>query len=64
MLWWFGHVERMENDRIANAVYAGECAGSCSMGRSRKRWTDTVKECLRKRDLDFNKTKENGAGKE
>ena len=54
----------MENDRIANAVYAGECAGICSMGRSRKKWTDTVKECLRKRDLDFNKTKENGAGKE
>ena len=49
---WFGHVERMENDRIANRVYVGECAGSCSVGRSRKRWIDTVKDCLRKRSLD------------
>ena len=37
----FGHVER---DRIANRVYVGECAGSCSMGRPRKRWIDTVRE--------------------
>ena len=25
LLWWFGHVERMENDRIAKRVYVGEC---------------------------------------
>ena len=37
----FGHVE---SDRIANRVYVGECAGSCSMGRPRKRWIDTVRE--------------------
>ena len=23
VLWWFGHVERMENDRIAKRVYVG-----------------------------------------
>ena len=34
---WFGHVERMENDRFAKRIYVGECAGSCSMGRPRKR---------------------------
>ena len=27
---WLGHVERMENDRIAERVYLGECAGSSS----------------------------------
>ena len=32
-------------------VYVGECAGSRSLGRPRKRWSDTVKECLRKRGL-------------
>ena len=52
VLWWFGHVKRMESDRIAKRVYVGECAGSCSVGRLQKRWIHTVKECLRKRGLD------------
>ena len=52
VLRWFGHVERMENDRIAKRVYVGECAGSRSVGRPRKRWIDTVKDCLKKRRLD------------
>ena len=52
MLRWFGHVERMERDRIVKSVYVGECAGSRLVGRERKRWTDTVKECLKKRALD------------
>ena len=34
---WFGHVKRMENDRIAKKVYVRECAGSRSVGSSRKR---------------------------
>ena len=34
---WFGHVERMESDRIAKGVYVGESAGSRSVGRQRKR---------------------------
>ena len=42
----------MENDTIAKRVYVGECAGSRSVGRPRKRWIDTVKECLRKGGLD------------
>ena len=28
VLRWFGHVERMENDRIAKRTYVEECAGS------------------------------------
>ena len=38
------HVERMENYRIAKRVYVGERAGSRSVGRSRNRWIDTVKD--------------------
>ena len=49
---WFGHVERMEKDRIAKRVYVGECAGTRSVGRRPKRWTDTVKDCLKERGLD------------
>ena len=37
VLQWFGHVERMDMDRIAKRVYVGECAGSHSVGRPRKR---------------------------
>ena len=36
VLRWFGHVKRMENDRIAKRIYVGECAGSRSLGRPRK----------------------------
>ena len=44
----FGHVERMERDRIAKRAHVGECAGSRSVGWPEKRWIDTVKECLKK----------------
>ena len=47
---WFRYVER---DRIAKRVYVGECPGSRSVGRPRKRWIDTMKECLKKRGLDI-----------
>ena len=41
----------MDNERIAKRVYVGECAGSRSVCRPRKRWIDTVKDCLKKRCL-------------
>ena len=44
----FGHVERMERDKVAKRAFVGECAGSNSVGRPRKRRIDTVKECLKK----------------
>ena len=37
VLRWFGHVERMERDRIAKRVYIGVRASSSSVGRSWKR---------------------------
>ena len=45
-------VERMERDRLAKRVYVGESACSRSVGRSRKRWIDIAKECLKKRGMD------------
>ena len=48
VFWWFSHVERRENDRIAKRVYIGECADSLSAGKPWKRW-----KCLRKRGLDI-----------
>ena len=31
-------MERMENDQIGKKVYVGECSGSRSVGRPRKRF--------------------------
>ena len=52
VLQWFGHVERMENNRIAKRVYVEVCAGSCSVYKLWKRWIDYMKDCLKKRGLD------------
>ena len=56
----FGHVERREMDRISKRVYVGECAGSRSVGRSRKSWIDILKECLSKRGLDVRQERRMG----
>ena len=42
----------MEMDTITKRIYVGECAGNRSVGRTWKRWIDTVNECFRKRGLD------------
>ena len=49
-------MEMMENDRIAKRVNGGVCAVICSVGWARKRWIDTVKECLKKM-LDVRQTR-------
>ena len=38
MLWWFGHVKIMENDRISKRIYVGEYAGSRLVCRLQKKW--------------------------
>ena len=32
VLCWFGHIGRMENDRLARRVYVGEYVDSCLLG--------------------------------
>ena len=54
-------MERIERDKISKRVYAGKCAGSRSVGRPRKRWTDTVTVGLKKRGLAV-RSKENDPG--
>ena len=54
VLQWFGYMERMENDRIAKSL----CSRVCWLeGRPQKILIDTVKECLRKKDLDVRPAK-------
>ena len=42
----------MERDRNAKRIYVEERAGSRLVGGPEKRWIDTVKKCLKKRELD------------
>ena len=37
VLRWYDNGERIENDMNAKRVYVGYCAGSCSVGKPRKR---------------------------
>ena len=50
-------MERMKRDRIVKKTYVREYADSCLVGRPQKRWTDTVKECIKKRGLDVRQTR-------
>ena len=50
-------MERKESDRITKRVYVGDCAGSRSVSRPRKKWIDTMKECLKKRVLEISQTR-------
>ena len=50
-------IERISNSRIARRVYERECAGSRLLGRPRKRWIDSVNDCLKKRGLNIRQAK-------
>ena len=41
----------MRKDRIAKRVYVGESIGSLLVGRSQRRWLDSVNDFLKERGL-------------
>ena len=45
LLRWYGHVERMEENRLTRRVYEAKVEGRRDRGRPRRRW----KECVRER---------------
>src|SRR5678816_32877 len=51
MLRWFGHVERMSDSRLVKRMYSGECAGNRPAWRPKKKWIESVKECLEERNV-------------
>ena len=57
VLWWFSHIERMGDNRIAKMVYVGVHTGSQLVGQKLKKWIDFVNECLKKRGLNAGKTR-------
>ena len=51
VLKWFGHVERMNNYRMARRVLMVEVSGGRVRGRPRLGWMDGVKVALRNRGM-------------
>ena len=52
VLRWFGHVERMEDDRLLKRVMNARVTGRGVRGRPRFGWLDGVKRALRDRGMD------------
>ena len=58
VLRWFGHVERMENERLTKRVINSKVDGRNVRGRPRFGWMDGVKKALNDRRLDVREAKE------
>src|SRR5678815_4580476 len=48
---WFGHVERMDDSRFIKRMYSGKCAENRPDGKPKKKWIESVKECLEERNV-------------
>jgi hypothetical protein len=44
---WYGHVERMQNQRMPKQTAVATIEGTRKRGRPRKRWKDEVEEDLK-----------------
>ena len=58
VLRWFGHVERMGEERLVKRVYESDVRGVRPRGRPRACWMDEVKEALQRRGLGIQEAKE------
>ena len=57
ILRWFGHVERMGDERLVKKVYESDTNGTRSRGRPRRRWMDEVQDCVRRKGLTIQEAK-------
>ena len=53
VLRWFGHLERMSEDRLVKKVQESEVDGVGARGRPRYRWVDGVRRALSRRSLEL-----------
>ena len=51
VLKWFGHVERMGEERLVKRVHQANVGGSRGKGRPQRGWRDEVKDLLLERGL-------------
>src|SRR6218665_1116146 len=52
-LLWFGHVERMEGERLPIAALPGHVEGKRGRGKRKKIWMKNVREDLKEKNIDF-----------
>lgn len=57
VLRWFGHLERMGDERIAKGVFHNRIPGKRDRGRPKKSWSDVVESCLKKKNIRSTKCK-------
>ena len=55
---WFGHVERMDEYRMARRVLMAEVSGGLIRGRPRLGWMDGVKVALGNRGMTVEATRQ------
>ena len=53
VLRWFGHVERMDNERLLKKVVNAKVGGRSARGRPKFGWMDGVERALNDRRLDM-----------
>ena len=58
VLRWFGHVERMDNERLLTKVMIAKADGRSARGRPRFGWMDGVKRALNDRRMDMREASE------
>ena len=51
VLRWFGHIERMSEERMVKRIYKSEAVGARARGRPRVRWKDGVKRILEEKGM-------------
>ena len=58
LLMWFGHMERMNDERLTKKVMRAHADGRAARGRPRYGWMDGVKRALNARGLTVERTRE------
>jgi hypothetical protein len=50
---WYGHLERMEEERVVKRLYMSNVEGSRGRGRPKLRWMDGVKAAVERREANI-----------
>ena len=58
VLRWFGHVERMDSERMAKMIYGSGVEGRLGSGRPNMGWMEGVKSAFRARGLTLEQARE------